>query len=139
MRKFTVAFISSVIFLSVLTGVSLAADVSIAVSNYPMNCKKQATVEWDIDLFNNGDQAEVADVWLDIEGGFPITVLVAEDVEIEAQGTRHIDVSLYVHPKAQNITYTVNNRVGKFDSEIYDSESFRCRVTRVLHGEPHGP
>jgi hypothetical protein len=117
-----------------------AAGVTIAVSNAPWTCTKGATVEWDVDLFNDGGQAEIVDVWLKIEGGSrPFTYMIAQDVEISAYGSVHIDVSLYVIQKAQRITYTVNNLAGKFPAEVYDSAEFDCRVSYGMKGKPHKP
>ena len=110
------------------------APVAIGVENTPSSVPAGSIASWRITLANNTGEVQVVDVWLSITsdvlppGLNPYVVLLAEDIAVppfyQGRGTASLDVPGAAPPG----TYAVENIVGTYPGDTWDSVSFDCDV-----------
>jgi hypothetical protein len=109
-------------------------DVSIEVSNTPSEVQRRENARWKVMLTNNTSEAQVVDVWVSISSDNlppklnPYVVVLAENLTIPPFFSGRGWASLKVPGNAPFGTYAVENIVGTYPDDDWDSATFDCDV-----------
>ncbi len=105
--------------------------LTIALSNTPSTASPGDIINWRVDVANQGTSPVTFDYWLEVSGGgLPSTVyrLIASNITFSAGQAGGGTMSLYLPHSTPPGTYTFDNCVGDYHSNVVDSESFDLDV-----------